>query len=59
MKNWGKELLHYVVVYGALLASWVPLMDYFGGNVNYTAGAGLAVFIAADLVAHRFILNER
>jgi hypothetical protein len=47
------DLLHYVIVYGVLLAAWIPLMDFFGGNVAYTAVAGFAVFIVADKMAHK------
>lgn len=59
MKLTMKELVHYLVVYGVLLVSWVSLMDYFKGNVTSTAIAGLVVFIITDMLAHKYILHER
>jgi hypothetical protein len=59
MKHKYKDLLHYGVVYGSLLLTWVPLMTYFKNDVTYTAVGGLIVFVVADKIAHRVILNEK
>lgn len=46
------DLLHYIAVYGVLLLSWTSVMDYFGGNITYTAVAVFVIFILADKIAH-------
>ena len=47
-----RELTHYIVVYAVLLAVWVPLMDYFVGDVTKTAAGGFLIFILTDKVLH-------
>jgi hypothetical protein len=56
--NKGLELLHYVVVYGVLLLSWVPVMDYFKQELIPTALTVGVIFILADQLAHKIILGE-
>lgn len=56
MKN--KEILHYVVVYGALLATWVPMMGFFDNNVYLTSIFGFFIFVGADQLAHKYIMGE-
>jgi hypothetical protein len=51
----ANDAAHYVLVYGALLISWVPLMNHFNGDVAYTAAAGLVVFVVADKIAHKLL----
>lgn len=58
-QNYLMELLHYVVVYGVLVASWLPIMNYFKDDINLTVATGLVVFIVADQLAHKYILNEK
>jgi hypothetical protein len=49
------DLLHYVAVYGVILAAWVPVMNYFNANVGLTALAVFGIFIAADKIAHSIL----
>lgn len=49
------DFLHYVGVYAVLLAYWVPGMDFFAGNVYYTAAGGFILFIITDKFAHKFL----
>jgi hypothetical protein len=53
-----KEWVHYILVFGVLLLTWIPAMNLMGGNVYYTSVIELMMFIGADLVAHKLILNE-
>ena len=52
------ELLHYAVVYGVLLYSWLPVMNYFKGDVYYTASVVFLIFFMTDQLAHKHILDE-
>ncbi len=56
--KWIAELTHYVVVFAVILASWIPLMNYFQNDVGKTALSALVVFIIADQLAHKIILKE-
>ena len=47
------DFLHYALVYGVLLVSWVPVMDALGGNLPLVAAVVFVLFVAADKFAHR------
>lgn len=48
----NKDILHYMIVYGVLVFSWVPMMNFFNNEVSLTAFGGLLLFYATDKVAH-------
>ena len=54
-----RRLIHYIIVGSFLLHSWIPLMNFFGGNVELTALAWLGLFVILDSLAHQFILGEK
>jgi hypothetical protein len=53
-KDWSmNDILHYIVVYGVILLAWVPVMDYWGGEVGPTAATVFVLFVVADKMAHK------
>ncbi len=50
-----KDVLHYVLVYSALLLAWPWVMNQLQQNVYLTAGVVFLVFIAADKVMHKVL----
>ena len=58
-KKWGKELLHYIVVFGILAGSWTHIMEYFGGEIIPTVITGFVVFVVSDQLAHKLLLGEK
>lgn len=54
-----KELLHYVIVFGIILVAWPQAMAFWNGDLNLTALTVFYIFVAADGLAHKYILGER
>ena len=46
------DILHYLIVGGVLILSWIPLMDLFGSNVTLTSLVWLALFYVTDKFTH-------
>jgi len=57
--NIWTDLIHYGVVFGALLISWVPVMNAANNNIVTTSLIVFGVFIVADKFAHAMILCEK
>jgi hypothetical protein len=53
-----RDALHYAAVYGVLLYSWIPVMNYFKGDIYMTAFVGAWIFIITDKVAHKIFFGE-
>ena len=53
-----KEAVYFLVVYGVILASWVPMMDYFKASVVPTAAVGLVIFVGTSKLMQK-IMNLR
>ena len=52
------ELMHYVVLSAVLLGGWVWLMGVFAGNLTYIIGSWVVLFVIADQLLHKWILDE-
>lgn len=52
------EMFHYVLLAFVLLASWIPLMNYWQGDLVRTAGAWFLVLFFADQLLHKYLLDE-
>lgn len=52
------ELTHYVVGGAILLAIWVPLMNFFHGNITSTGLAWILSYIVVDQILHVVIKKE-
>ena len=50
-----KDLAHYVILYSILLASWVPVMNYFQSQVVPTALVGFIIFMVSDKLLHKLL----
>jgi hypothetical protein len=53
------EWAHYAIVFAVILVSWIPLMDYWKGDLTPTALSSFAVFVVVDQLAHKYMLGER
>jgi hypothetical protein len=57
--NIWTDLLHYGVVFGALLISWVPVMNATNNNIVTTSLIVGGIFVIVDKFAHTMILGEK
>lgn len=53
------KIVHYVLVYIALLLAWTPIMNYWQGDVARTAATAFVVFVVADQIAEKYLLGEK
>ena len=49
-----KDLAHYALVYGVLLAVWLPVMNATGNDLPRTAVTVGVIFVLVDKFAHWF-----
>lgn len=53
------ELVHYILGGLALLLAWIPIMNFFNGDITKTSIAWLLWYIIIDQLLHVFIKGEK
>ena len=53
------EFVHYVAGTALLAAAWLPIMDYFNGNVAYSIITWGVWYIIIDQILHVVVKGEK